>query len=137
MNKDLNVLIDITGCRELVDKLDVVKKNRDFLSTEELNGKYKNSYTKLKLEVKSLLESFVKWHIAGSYMWGMSEENKKKVIAYTPECLSLIDNKKLWNKCWNELDIEGIIDTLAAARDKMSEYYYSNQLCWLEPLIVA
>lgn len=137
MNRDLNTLIEIIGCRELADKIELVRKNREGAGEEVLLTKYKKPYAKLKFEVKTLLENFVKWYVAGSYMWGMSEENREKVIAYAPECFALIDNKKLWNECWNKLDIEGIVETLKGARDKMTEFYYSNQLCWLEPSTLA
>ena len=125
-------LLEIYGCKDLADKLEIVRKNRNAVSEDELNnGKYRKAYLKLRHEVKDLLEDFVKWYVAGAYMYGSTEESRKKIIAYSAECFSLVDNRKLWAVCWKDLSIEGIIDTLRPASDKMADFYYKNQLCWI------
>lgn len=130
-----DILYEYIGCKELNKKLNIVKKNREALSEEDLNGKYKKAYSSIKNEIKNLLERFTKYYIAERYIENTSKENREKIINFANNYLfKEIDYKDLWQKCWKDLNINEVIKILDKEQLKMQEFYYSNGLCWISSI---
>lgn len=130
-----DILYEYIGCKELNKKLNIVKKNREALSEEDLKGKYRKAYISIKNEIKILLERFIKYYIAERYVENTARENREKIINFANNYLfKEIDYKDLWQKCWKELNINEVIKILDKEQLKMQEFYYSNGLCWISSI---
>ena len=59
MNRDLNTLIEIIGCRELADKIELVRKNREGAGEEVLLTNIKSLMKNLSLKLKHFLKTLL------------------------------------------------------------------------------
>lgn len=110
------MVMEKTRYDALQNKLNILKKNREILSEEELQGRYAKSYNRLKSEIYNLLhemqaEELAKIHLPKNVLSDKEQEIKDCYIPYLNRfkdvAFSQYDVKAIMN-IWEEFQLKMI-----------------------------